>query len=133
MAEDETQSAAGGGENPPEPNNALEVTEGGAPTGPPVKDTESAGGGGEAGGPTPGDQEEIIETARRMSADSPSGDVAGEDIARECGRDPTDAAVYDALRAASERGELACQGWHGEGGLPTRVRAGSQPSTESDK
>ncbi len=77
-------------------------------------------------------QERIIETATRMSGDSPSGDVSGEAIAQECGLEPTDAAVRDALKAASERGELACQGWHGENGLPSRVRAGSQPSTESD-
>ncbi len=77
-------------------------------------------------------QEQIIETAIRMSGDSPSGDVDGEDIARECGLEPSDPAVYEALQAASERAELACQGWRGENGLPTRVRAGSQPSTESD-
>ena len=77
-------------------------------------------------------QERIIETATRLSGDSPSGDVTGEAIAQECGLEPTDAAVYDALKAASDRGELACQGWRGENGLPTRVRAGSQPSDESD-
>ncbi|MDQ4048613.1 MAG: hypothetical protein M3131_04410 [Actinomycetota bacterium] len=68
------------------------------------------------------DHEQIIETARRMASESPSGDVDGEDIARECGREPDDALVYDALKAAADRGELACQGWRGEDGLPSRVR-----------
>ncbi len=76
--------------------------------------------------------EQIVETATKMSEDSPSGDVDGEDVAREVGREPDDPAVYDALQAADERAVLACQGWRGENGLPTRVRAGSQPSTLSD-
>ncbi len=72
-------------------------------------------------------QEKIIETAVRMAEESPTDDVAGEEIARELGREPDDPAVHEALRVGSERGDLACQGWHGDSGLPTRVRAGVQP------
>lgn len=114
--------------------------------GPEGADRESIGG---AGAPTgsadadvddaPGSPEEvtelheqIIETARRMAEENPNDQVSGEDIARKAGLEPDNPAVHEALKVGSERGDLACQGWHGDSGLPTRVHAGSQPGDVSE-
>lgn len=67
-------------------------------------------------------QEQLLDTARRLAADSRTGDVDGEDVARELGCDPNDAALYDAFRVAEHRGELECQAWRGGMGLPAMVR-----------
>ena len=112
----------------PERADRDSIGEGGAPTG------ADDAGGDDAPGSSGEDtqlQEQIIETARRMVEENPTDQFSGEDIAREVGLEPDNPAVREALKAGSERGELACQGWHGESGLPTRIHAGSQPGAVS--
>ena len=108
----------------PERADRDSIGKGGAPTGAVDADADAAPGSTEEGTQL---QEQIIETARRMAEESPTDQVSGEDIAREVGVEPNNPAVHEALKVGSERGELACQGWHGDSGLPTRVHARSQP------
>jgi len=75
--------------------------------------------------------EKIIETARRLADDSPTDDVSGEELASELGLDAGDPTLREALKAGADRGDLACQGWHDENSLPTRIRAGAQPGATS--
>lgn len=114
----------------PERDDAGSIGKGGAPTG--------AGDSGADTAPGSTDEdaqllEQIIETARRMAEDNPNDQVSGEEIAREAGLEPDNPAVAKALKLGSERGELACQGWRAEGGLPTRVHAGAQPNTVNQR
>ncbi len=112
----------------PERADRESIRGGGAPTG--AVDTDAA----DAPGSTEEDtqlQEKIIETACRMAEKSDTDQVSGEDIAREVGLAPDDRAMHQALKVGSERGVLACQGWHGDN-LPTRVHAGSQPGDISE-
>lgn len=108
----------------PESASRESIGKGGAPTG--AVDGDAGGAPGSTGEDTQL-QEEIIETARRMVEESPTDQFSGEDVAREVGLEPENPAVREALKVGSERGELACQGWHGDNGLPTRIHAGSQP------
>lgn len=111
----------------PERADRESIGAGGAPTGV-DRDAESASA---SSGDGSQHQEEIIETAVRMVEKNPNDQLSGEEIAREIGLEPDNPAVHEALKAGSERGVLACQGWHGAGGLPTRVHAGSQPGAVS--
>ena len=107
----------------PERADRESIGGGGAPTG--AADADAGNASGSTGEDTEL-QEKIIETAIRMTEKSPTDQVSGEDIAREVGLGPDDPTMHQALKLGSERGDLACQGWHGDG-LPTRVHAGSQP------
>ena len=111
----------------PEGASRESIGRGGAPTG-----ADDAGAEGAPGAPEEVTEphEQIIETARRMVEENPNDQPSGADIAREAGLEPDNPAVREALEVGSERGELACQGWHGDG-LPTRVHAGSQPGDVS--
>ena len=141
MTQDEGQG--GGGKTPgeqaregadetglagPERADAESIGKGGAPTGAGGPGADNAPASTEEGSQL---QEQIIETARRMAEDSPTEDVSGEEIAREVGLERDNPAVQEALKLGSERGELACQGWHADSALPTRVRAGVQPGAAS--
>ena len=114
----------------PERDDARSIGKGGAPTGPGDSAAETA--------PDSTDEdaqllEQIIDTARRMAEDNPNDQVSGEEIAREAGLEPDNPAVEKALKLGSERGDLACQGWRADGGLPTRVHAGVQPNTANQR
>jgi hypothetical protein len=66
--------------------------------------------------------DEVTQTALRMISAGRDGDVDGEDVARELGRDPDDLDVYYALREAQRRGDLECDAWRGGMGNPGFVR-----------
>lgn len=68
--------------------------------------------------------QQLVNAARELAADSPSGEVDGEDIARKIGGDPEDpgAKMYHAFKVAERRGRLACGYWPGGMGLPKMVR-----------
>ena len=65
---------------------------------------------------------EVTDAALRLISASRSGDVDGEQVAREIGRDPDDTDVYYALREADRRGDIQCEAWRGGMGLPAFVR-----------
>lgn len=112
----------------PESADRESIGRGGAPTGAADSDAGNASDPPEEATEL---HEQIIETARRMVEDSPQDQVSGEEIAREVGVEPDNPSLHQALTLGAERGEIACQGWHGEGGLPTRVHAGAQPGAVS--
>jgi hypothetical protein len=66
--------------------------------------------------------QEVTDAAFRLISASRTGDVEGNDIALEVGRERGDVDVYYALREAARRGELECQAWEGGMGLPGIVR-----------
>jgi hypothetical protein len=69
---------------------------------------------------------ELVEAATtaalRLIAASPSGEVSGEDLAREVGRPSDDVDLYYALREAERSGVIQCQAWGGGMGLPAMIR-----------
>ena len=111
----------------PESADRESIGQGGAPTGAADADADDAP---RSTGEGTQHHEQIIETARRMVEESPTDQVSGDDIAREVGLGPD--TVREALKAGAERGDLACQGWHGDNGLPTRVHARSQAGDTSE-
>lgn len=66
--------------------------------------------------------EALTNAALRLISASQSGDVEGNDVAQEIGRDPDDIAIYNAFREVERRGDLECLAWEGGMGLPTMVR-----------
>jgi hypothetical protein len=68
--------------------------------------------------------EQLVGAARELAAESPSGEVDGEDVAKRIDADPEDpgAKMYHAFKVAERRGRLACRGWRGGMGLPRMIR-----------
>lgn len=64
---------------------------------------------------------QVIETSQRLISGSPSGDVEGEDVARELGRDTGDMNVYWAFQEARRQGTLEMY-FPGGMALPTLIR-----------
>jgi hypothetical protein len=65
---------------------------------------------------------EVTDAALKLISASRTGEVEGDEIAREAGRESGDIDVYYALREADRRGDLECRGWEGGMGLPGIVR-----------
>lgn len=63
----------------------------------------------------------IIEAARRLTEESLSGSVSGEEVAKEAGVSAEGVEAYYAFREAEKRGALVIQGWRGGMGLPYEV------------
>lgn len=65
---------------------------------------------------------QVTDTALRLISASRSGEVDGEDVARELGRGVDDIDVYYSFREAVRRGDLEVPSWRGGMGLPYMVR-----------
>lgn len=65
---------------------------------------------------------EITDVTLRLISASRSGEVDGEEVAREIGRDPEDVDLYDAFREAERRGSFEVASWAGGMGLPEMIR-----------
>jgi hypothetical protein len=65
---------------------------------------------------------EITDATLRLISASRSGDVQGEEVARDIGRDPDDVDLYYAFREAERRGSFEVVGWAGGMGLPLMIR-----------
>lgn len=64
----------------------------------------------------------VTDATLRLISASRSGDVEGEEVAREMGRDPDDVDLYYAFQEAERRGSFEVVSWPGGMGLPAMIR-----------
>ena len=64
----------------------------------------------------------VVRATQELAAESPDGDVDGNDVARVLGEDADSAGMHHAFKVAADRGLLHCQAWEGGMGLPSIVR-----------